>query len=273
MRCDLLTRRPCQNVSVLLNRNAQADAGLARRIEAARGTRRSVLQARERYGQLGLATYARYLLFRALGVVQMHVHQRPTDQHSRDGYFIDELRPGDVDEFRRRGVRDELLTELASEHTMALVHRQDGVANAFFMLGNVPFDFQGNEWLIVTPSPTDICGRYLWVAPEARGRGIDPALNVAADAGCRAAGYDHIVSTVSAFNAPSLRADAKIGYDRVVRLTAWRFLGICFVKFDRHLVVGRFRGAKPARFAFDTIRDFSDLAAIPVPTRRPADGS
>ena len=214
--------------------------------------------------QLGPATFVRYVFFRALGVVQMHVHQRPTDQQATPGYSIDDLHPGDIEQFRRRGVREEFLRELADEDTLALVHREDGVANAFFMLARRPFEFRGHDWLVITPSPGDICGRYLWVAPEARGRGIDPALNVAADARCRDAGHEHIVSTVSAFNHPSLRADEKIGYERVLRLTVWRLLGIGFAKFGRHLVVGRFSADKPAHFTFDAIRELGDTTAGPV---------
>lgn len=218
--------------------------------------RRSIRQALDRYRRLGKLEFLRYVVFRALGVVQMSVHQRRTDREALAGYAIDELRAGDVDVFRRRGVREELIREL-DDAAIALVHRNEtGEADAFFVLAATPFDFRGHDWLVIVPSSGDICGRYLWVAPEVRGRGIDPALNVAADARCRAAGFDHIVSMVSAFNAPSLRADEKIGYSVVLRLTVWRMLGVCFAKFGRHLVVGRFDGLRPASFSFDTVREF-----------------
>ena len=220
---------------------------------------------RRRYKQLGPVLFAKLLLFRALNVLQMDFHQRAAVQAPKEGYATRFATVADIAAFRRMGVRDDLLPDVSTDTNIVLVHEGPDGPNAFFWLGRLPFEFRRHEWFEVTLAPGDICGRFLWVAPEARGRGVDPALNVAADATCRAAGYTHIVSYVDTFNVASMRADAKIGYEKVVRLTMCRFLGFGLLRFGSSVVVGRFTRQQPARFSFNTIREFGGLATRSQP--------
>jgi GNAT superfamily N-acetyltransferase len=85
---------------------------------------------------------------------------------------------------------------------------------AYMWLEPIDLDWWG--WLRVKISPNDICGAIVWVAPEHRGQGFGPRLNRHAASECARAGYSRIISTVDSLNRNSLRADRKVGYNRIL---------------------------------------------------------
>lgn len=84
---------------------------------------------------------------------------------------------------------------------------------------------QPSDWVRLELSEQEISGIYVWVSPERRGTGFGPRVNRHVSHECARAGYVRIVSTVDLLNRNSLRADEKVGYERIGRVFVWRVLG------------------------------------------------
>jgi RimJ/RimL family protein N-acetyltransferase len=110
------------------------------------------------------------------------------------------------------------------------------------------------DWLRVTMGEADINGRYAWVDPSCRGRGIMPKLNIAMDALSCAAGYVRIVSIVNALNKRAQEADRKIGYRKLAHIIRSKFLGLCLVRTKKGAAFGRFDRKNPLSIKFDDLR-------------------
>lgn len=84
---------------------------------------------------------------------------------------------------------------------------------------------QPSHWVRLELSEHEIAGIYVWVSPERRGSGFGPRVNRHVSGECARAGYVRVVSTVDLLNRNSLRADEKVGYERIGKVLVWRILG------------------------------------------------
>ncbi len=84
---------------------------------------------------------------------------------------------------------------------------------------------QPSDWVRLDLSEHEIAGIYVWVSPERRGMGFGPRVNRHVSHECARAGYVRLVSTVDLLNRNSLRADEKVGYERIGKVFVWRILG------------------------------------------------
>ncbi len=100
---------------------------------------------------------------------------------------------------------------------------EDGHIDAFMWLDS--HVIQPSNWVRLELSEHEIAGVYVWVSPERRGTGLGPRVNKHVSHECARAGYARIVSTVDLLNHNSLRADEKVGYERIGKVFVWRILG------------------------------------------------
>ena len=88
---------------------------------------------------------------------------------------------------------------------------------------------------------TDIQGCNLWADPNFRGKNLGPRLNRHAAVVCSQLGYKRVISTVNTLNRNALRADEKVGYEKLCRFFAVRVFGLIALHADRPLEGRRWR--------------------------------
>jgi GNAT superfamily N-acetyltransferase len=165
-------------------------------------------------------------------------HTREGDPEIRAGII-----PEDNDSLIALGAPPKFLPVSFESGTQFWILERGGQMVAYMWLEPIDLDWWG--WLRVKISPNDICGAIVWVAPEHRGQGFGPRLNRHAASECARAGYSRIISTVDSLNRNSLRADRKVGYNRICHFVFLRFMGFTLVHSGSTLRLGRWSSSRP----------------------------
>ena len=110
-----------------------------------------------------------------------------------------------------------------------------------------------SDWVRLELSEHEIAGVYVWVSPERRGAGLGPRVNRQVSHECAQAGYVRIISTVDLLNRNSLRADEKVGYERIGKVFAWRILGFGGIFCRGKARLGWWTSKHPLALPVDTI--------------------
>ncbi len=132
----------------------------------------------------------------------------------------------EADELERLIESHEVLGRMRSEFSPGArvwVLREGDEIEAFMLLA--PEVILQSNWFRIDLSKDDIAGVFLWVSPEHRGKGLGPRMNRHVSQECARLGYSRIVSTVDALNRNSLRADEKVGYQRIGKIRILRIFG------------------------------------------------
>jgi L-amino acid N-acyltransferase YncA len=119
----------------------------------------------------------------------------------------------------------------------------DGDLDAFMWLD--PHMIRPSHWVNVQLAEDEVAGVFLWVSPDRRGTGLGPRMNRHISHECARAGYTRLVSTVDALNRNSLRADEKVGYQRIGKVSVVRFLGFGGIFFGGTSRLGWWTGRRP----------------------------
>lgn len=135
----------------------------------------------------------------------------------------------------------------ASPSTRLWVLREGGEVAAFMWMDAAVL--QLSDWIHFTLSDGEIAGIFLWVSPERRGAGLGPRMNRHVSHECTRQGIDRVVSTVDTLNRNSLRADEKVGYVRIGRVRALRFMGLGLVRCGGMTRIGRWSARRPLTLA------------------------
>ena len=168
------------------------------------------LNARRQYGIMGAAQAAACKLFNIKSFFVCEREFKTEDVEKTGIARASSLES--VWELHRQGAPLRYLPDRLGPDDILVIHRGADGPDGLFWLSPAAFTAPFYDGLHIELAKGDIHGRLLWVAPGARGRGLGPLLNRAADRFCLDAGYRRVVSAVSTFNTPALRADRKIGY-------------------------------------------------------------
>ena len=208
------------------------------------------LSARRQYGIIGAGQAAAYKLF---NIKSVFVCQREftTEDFDKTGIVRTfSLEP--VRELHRKGAPLPYLPDRLGPDDILVIHQGVDGPDGLFWLSPTPFT--AYDGLHIDLARGDIHGRFLWVAPSARGRGLGPLLNRAADRFCLDAGYQRVVSTVNTFNTSALRADRKIGYRPIARVLMMRLFKLCYLDVAGIRKAGLFGREAPLRLTTEELR-------------------
>lgn len=109
------------------------------------------------------------------------------------------------------------------------------------------------EWVRFQLADDEIAGVFLWVSPERRGTGLGPRINRHISHQYAREGRTRVVSTVDSLNRNSLRADEKVGYERIGKLRAIRILGLCFTSWRGERRLGLWSRRHPITFRVEDV--------------------
>lgn len=208
------------------------------------------LNARRQYGIAGAAKAAAYKLFniRSFFVCEREFKTEDVDTTG----IVRESSLASVWELHRQGAPLPYLPDRLGLADILIIHHGVDGPDGLFWLS--PTAFTAYNGLHIDLAQGDIHGRFLWVAPRARGRGLGPLLNRAADRFCLDAGYQRVVSTVNTFNTSALRADRKIGYRPIARALMMRVSKFCYLDVGGIRKAGLFDSEAPLRLTVGQLR-------------------
>ena len=210
------------------------------------------LNARRQYGIMGAAQAAACKL---LNIKSFFVCEREfkTEDVEKTGI----ARASSLEsvwELHRQGAPLRYLPDRLGPDDILVIHHGVDGADGLFWLSPTAFTAPFYDGLHIDLAKGDIHGRFLWVAPSARGRGLGPLLNRAADRFCLDAGYQRVVSVVNTFNTSALRADRKIGYRPIVRVLMMRLFKLCYFDVAGIRKAGLFDSEAPLRLTLGQLR-------------------
>ena len=210
------------------------------------------LNARRQYGITGAAQAAAYKLS---NIKSFFVCEREfkTEDVENTGF----VRASSLEsawELHRQGAPLQYLPDRLGPEDILLIHHGADGPDGLFWLSPTAFTAPIYDWLHIDLAKGDIHGKFLWVAPSARGRGLGPRLNRAADRLCLDAGYQRVVSGVSTFNTSALRADRKIGYRPIVRVLMMRLFKLGYLDLAGVRKAGLFDSEAPLRLNLGELR-------------------
>lgn len=210
------------------------------------------LNARRQYGIMGAAQAAAYKLFNIQSFFLCEREFKTEDVEKTGIVRASSLES--VWQLHRQGAPLRYLPDRLGPDDILMIHHGVDGPDGLFWLSPTAFTAPFYDGLHIDLAEGDIHGRLLWVAPSARGRGLGPLLNRAADRFCLAAGYRRVVSGVSTFNTPALRADRKIGYRPIVRVLTMRLFKVCYVDVAGIRKAGLFDSETPLRLTLGELR-------------------
>ena len=217
--------------------------------------RREYSRLRREYSEVGFTTTVESVVYLLLRVRSFYLTERELDPKANVALNIRAaVIPDDLNCLLSTGAPKQYFPQRILQGEFAFVYDDGQGPKGLLWISSAYFETYDYDWLRVTMGEGDINGRYGWIDPSCRGRGILPKLNIAMDAVSHAAGYVRIVSIVNALNKRAQEADRKVGYRRLAHIIRSKFLGLCLVRTKRGATFGRFDRKNPLLIKLDDLR-------------------
>jgi hypothetical protein len=217
--------------------------------------RREYSRLRCDYPEVGFASTVESVIYLLLRVRSFYLTEREFDPKAKVAPNIRAaVFPDDLNCLLSRGAPKQYFPQQILPGEFAFVYDEGHGPKGLLWISSAYFETYDYDWLRVIMGKGDINGRYGWIDPSYRGRGILPKLNIAMDAVSCAEGYVRIVSIVNALNKRAQQADRNIGFRRLAHIIRSKFLGLCLVRTKKGAAFGRFDRKNPLLIKLDDLR-------------------